>query len=269
MKPFDDSFDGWPAWQEDLKVFRRARALPMRRDMITLLIYVRDNKVVGTPSTGNMPRKAIREVTAHFVDPPVLDTSIGDRVYKLRTEFDVWPLYFLHVLAEVGELVQIAPGRRWRLTEGGEAFLTQDPLTQISFLLTIWWHKVNWLVAYPWGGLGDVLPVAVPWLTLAFLSRLEVEEAIPFEPFADTLLEILAPIWPPPDSRPRFNNPRTAVKWMFIDVLDAFGIIKSHYSDLPGYERSYRALEGFEVTPFGQHMLDFLLSTAVDIGGMG
>ena len=42
--------------------------------MVTLLIYLRDNRVIGTQSTGNFPLKAIREVTAGFVDPPVLDT---------------------------------------------------------------------------------------------------------------------------------------------------------------------------------------------------
>ena len=93
-----------------------AEAVPLRRDMITLLEYVRDNKVTGTQSTGNMPLKAIREVTARFVDPPVLDYHLSGTILdKLRTEYDVWPLHFLRILADVGGLVRIAPGRKWRL----------------------------------------------------------------------------------------------------------------------------------------------------------
>lgn len=57
-----------------------------------------------------MPRKVVREVTSLFDDPSEFDTKIGNRIYKLRSEADVWPLYFLHILAEVGGLVKIARG---------------------------------------------------------------------------------------------------------------------------------------------------------------
>lgn len=72
-----------------------AEQLPLRRDMVTLLTYVRDSKVVGTQSTGNPPRKVIREVAAPFVEPPTLDVTIGKRIYRLRTETEVWPVYYL------------------------------------------------------------------------------------------------------------------------------------------------------------------------------
>ena len=75
---------------------RQAEMAPLRRDMVTLLSFVRDNKVIGTQSTGNMPLKAIREVTAHFVNPPKLDAVIGGRTFSLRSEEDLWPLHLLH-----------------------------------------------------------------------------------------------------------------------------------------------------------------------------
>lgn len=62
------------AWMRQIKSDQvaRAEALPLRRDMVTLLTCVRDNRVVGTQSTGNPPLKAVREVTARFVHPPQL-----------------------------------------------------------------------------------------------------------------------------------------------------------------------------------------------------
>ena len=33
-----------------------------------------------------------------------------------------------------------------------------DPLFQLAFLLYVWWFQVNWLVAYPFGGIGEDLP---------------------------------------------------------------------------------------------------------------
>ena len=76
--------------EEFVSMIDKAGALPLRRDFVTLLTYVRESKVVGTQSTGNMPLKSVREVTARFVTPPVLDTEMGDRIYRLRSEADVW-----------------------------------------------------------------------------------------------------------------------------------------------------------------------------------
>jgi hypothetical protein len=91
---------------------RQAIDLPLRRDMVTLITYVRDNRVTGTQSTGNLPLKAVREVTARFVHPPVLETTVGDRTFRVRSEYEVWPLYFLHTLVDVGGLLVGGRARR-------------------------------------------------------------------------------------------------------------------------------------------------------------
>jgi len=104
-----------------------------------------------------MPLKAIREVTACFVDPPVLETTIGSRTNKIRSEDDVWELRFLHILAEVGGLLTTGQARRWRLAPAGHTFLDTPSLFQVSFLLSVWWHRVNWLVPYPFTGMGEAL----------------------------------------------------------------------------------------------------------------
>jgi hypothetical protein len=81
---------------------------------------VRDNKVVGTQGAGNMPLKAVREVTARFINPPKLEDTLDNVVFRIHSETDLWPLYFLRVLAEVGRLLKVGAARRWRLTRNGD-----------------------------------------------------------------------------------------------------------------------------------------------------
>lgn len=48
-------------------------ALPLRKDVFTLLSYLRDNKVVGTTSTGNFPRKDVKEFAGLMTKNPEID----------------------------------------------------------------------------------------------------------------------------------------------------------------------------------------------------
>jgi len=233
----------------------QAKVLPLRRDMVTLLTFVRDNKVVGTRSTGNMPLKMVREVTARFVNPPQLDTTIGDHTYRLRSEADLWPLYFLHILAEVGDLLAIAPARRWRLTSNGEKFLDVDPLLQVSSLLTTWWFKVNWLVAYPFAGMGEALPSSFKIITLARLRSLPIGSPVSFEEFADGMIEKTGLTWTVPgDFTTMFL--RSSIKRMIVDILAIFGVAECEYKGEPLEQDAIRRLVTFEITPFGKALLD-------------
>ncbi len=240
-----------------------AETLSLRRDMVTLLTYVRDNKVVGTQSTGNMPLKAVREVTARFVKPPRLDTIIGERTYRLRSEADVWPLYFLHILGEVGDLLAIAPARRWRLTREGEKFLSASPLPQVTFLLTVWWTKVNWLVAYPFEGMGEALPPFFNIHTLNHLHSCPVGEPIPFEKFADDLIEETGLVWTAPDSSFARFSLHGSIEQMVIRILMVFGAVACNYREEPLGKSTTSKLDTFEITLFGKALLN---AVAIAIG---
>jgi hypothetical protein len=52
----------------------------------------------------------------------VLDEKFGDKVYKLRSEEHVWPLFFLHMLANTGGLVAGGQSRIWKVTPEGNVF---------------------------------------------------------------------------------------------------------------------------------------------------
>ena len=103
--------DAWQNRHQNADTLRHADALPLRRDMETLIMYVRDNKVVGTQAN-NMPMKAVREVAGRFVNPPELEIITSKQVYPHRSEADVWLVYFIRILAEVGGLLKIGAGRR-------------------------------------------------------------------------------------------------------------------------------------------------------------
>jgi len=238
------------------EMIHQAQVLPLRRDMVTLLTFVHDNKVVGTQGTGNMPLKAVREVTARFVKPPELDTTIGDHTYRLRSEAHVWPLYFLHILAEVGNLLAIAPARRWRLTSIGRQFLGTAPLLQVPFSLTTWWYEVNWLVAYPFQGMGDALPPSFNLTTLARLRSLPTASPISLAEFADGLIEETGLTWTAQHSSAATKLLRGSITRMVITILAAFGAVKPEYREEPLGKGTISKLVTFEITPFGKALLD-------------
>jgi hypothetical protein len=137
----------------DEKQVSQIESLAVRRDMVTFLNYLKEKRPVGTQSTGNLPLKAVREICGQFVNPPVLDENIGGKVYKVRSEEDAWPLFYLHMLANTGGLVTGGQARTWKLTSSGDAFLNALPPLQLGFMLDVWWHYEDWRIAFPVSGL--------------------------------------------------------------------------------------------------------------------
>jgi len=235
---------------------RQAEMAPVRRDMVTLLSFVRDNRVIGTQSTGNMPLKAIREVTAHFVNPPKLDATIGGRTYSLRSEEHLWPLHLLHILAVVVCLLKAAPARRWQLTAQGKKFLDAQPMVQAPFLLAVWWRKVNWLVAFPYEGMGEALPYLFSRVTLASLRSLPVETRVPFVRFADKLIGDGALTWTAQDASFATELLRDSVEQMVVDILADYHALKCRYRKEPLGRGTIRRLDAFKITPWGKALLN-------------
>lgn len=236
----------------------QAEALPLRRDMATVLTYVRDHELKGTQSTGNFKLKDVRAMTADFVEPPVLDQTIGDRTYRLRTEYDVWPLYFLHVLAEVGGLLEGREARRWRLTTSGSRFLTSPPPVQIWFMLTCWWEQVNWAIAFPVSGMGEGLPPGFEAITRSHLLSVPANKRIPYEPFADELIEETGMTWTSPDPTFHRSSLHAAIHRIVISVLADFRVLEPEYEVKPLAKGTTRELVAFQITSFGHGLLECL-----------
>ena len=239
---------------------RQAEVVPVRRDMATLLAFVRDEKVVGTQSTGNMPLKAVAEVTSRFVDPPRLEETIGDRTYRIRSEQELWPLYFLHILADVGGLIKFGRARHWRLTAKGEKFLDARPILQLPFLLAVWWYRVNWVVAYPYTGMGDALPYGFSRITLASLRALPVGPDVSINEFADALIAEAGLTWGAKDASIGTTALRGSVHQMVIRILDTFGALKRRSKKEKLGNRTVSTAVAFKITPLGDALLDALVA---------
>jgi hypothetical protein len=248
------------AWAQGLDDDQGARAenLPLRRDVIALLAYLRENRVTGTQATGNLPLKAVREITAQFVDPPELDQVIGDHIYRLRSEGDVWPLYFRHVLASVGGWAAGGPGRRWRLTPRGEQFLTMPAPIQVWLLLDTWWRQVNWAIASPVDIRGGYLAARFRELALNHLLDLRPGEPAPFALFADRLIEDIGLNWPIENQDHARDILQAVVRRTVIKPLIDFDMLAADYRPHKLLGPKYPELSTFQVTPFGKGLLHSL-----------
>jgi hypothetical protein len=256
IKTTEQILSNWLEHYKNNEIVRQAEVLPLRRDMVTLLTFVRDNKVVGIQGTGNMPMKAVREVTARFVKPPKLEDTIGSVVFRIRSETELWPLYLLRVLAEVGGLLKPASARLWRLTRKGEGFLDTPAMLQLPYLLTVWWYQVNWLIAYPFTGMGEALPQFFKLFALDDLLALPAKTRIPFEKFADTLIKKAGLTWGTPKSDIANWALHGSIERMVIDVLAAFGATECEYREEPLGKGTTSRLAAFEITPLGRALLE-------------
>ena len=248
------------AWAQGLDddLAARAETLPLRRDVVALLAYLGENRVTGTQSTGNLPLKAVREIAAQFVDPPELDQVIGNNVYRLRSEGDVWPLYYRHVLAAVGGWAAGGPGRRWRLTPRGEQFLAMLAPIQVWLLFDTWWRQVNWAIASPVDIRGDYLAARYRELALNQLLDLRPGETTPIELFAGRLIEEVGLVWPSEDQDQARRVLQAVVERTVIKPLIDFGVLTVDYRPHKILGPEYPALSAFQVTPFGKSLLHSL-----------
>jgi hypothetical protein len=137
-------------------------------------------------------------------------------------------------------------------------FLEADPLLQLSLLLSVWWFQVNWLVAFPFGGIGEYLPASFGQSTLARLRALRVGAEVSFPEFADALIEETGLTWTAPDMSYARTSLHSAVRRTVIDVLERFGSVTRTFHDHP-LVPDLKELSAFKLTPLGAALLDSLL----------
>jgi len=251
-------FDLASSWPQTILDDQRSVAedLPLRRDVITMLIYLRDHKVTGTQSTGNLPLKAVYEICARFVNPPKLEDAIGEHVYPVRSESEVWPLLFRHVLASVGGLIRGGLGRRWKLTSLGERFLAAPAPLQLWLLLATWWTQTNWVIAAPYGFEDGYMPSGFSRLALKHLLELPPGEPASYERFADRLIEDSRMVWPTENQDNARRILRSIIERTVINPLADFGILKTEYEPHKTLGAEFRELSTFQITPFGRGLLE-------------
>jgi Plasmid pRiA4b ORF-3-like protein len=244
----------WPATLED---DQRAIAenLALRRDVIALLVYLRDHKVTGTPSTGNLPLKAVNEICIRFANPPKLEVNIGGHIYRARSESDVWPLYFRHVLASVGGLITGGLGRRWKLTPLGERFLAAPSPMQVWLLLMTWWTQTNWAITLSYLD-DDYLPDGYSRLALEQLLDLPARKLVEYNRFADSMVKKAGMVWYSSNQDIARDILHSVIERTLINPLADFGVLENEYVPHELLGEEFQQLSSFQVTSFGKGLLE-------------
>jgi hypothetical protein len=233
-------------------------SLAVRRDMVTLLTYFKEKRPLGTQSTGNLQLKAVREVCAQFVSPPELDEKIGGKVYKLRSEEDVFWLFFLHMLANTGRFVVGGPSCVWKLTPAGEVFLELPAPVQLGNILAVWWHLEDWRIAFPVSGLARGLPRDFKKITLARLLELKVGKSVSYEQFADELIAATRLTWPSKDQTFAQDIMRSVINRLVYYPLASFGCLEGEFKTKTSDGFKSQELVDIRLTSLGKGLLETL-----------
>jgi hypothetical protein len=232
-----------------------AQSLPLRKDVVAFITYLKESKVTGTQSTGNLPRKDVAAVAARFVTPPRLETNIGDTVFQFQSETEVWPIFFVHVLASSAGCISGGTGKRWKVTQLGEIFLTLPAAAQVRLIFTSWWYRANWLIAYHYDIFGGVLPEHLGRTTASLLLKLPADVQQPYEPFADQLIQAVGWTWQKQEPDNTRKILYSAIESMVINPLEQFGILKTDREKDQEQLWAISVLKSFTITPFGQALL--------------
>jgi hypothetical protein len=187
-----------------------------------------------------------------------LERKFGETIFRFRTEEDVWPVYFIHVLAQGAELVSGGPSRRWKLTRAGEEFLSLPVVIQVWILFAAWWLRTNWLIAYPVILFGEFLPERFSISVLAALKTVPVDQPVPFDSFADQVVETVGWTWPKQEPEQIRGTVHAGIERMVIDPLEDFGMVSTERQRDPDRLLDIRKLRSFTLTSFGRAMLDSL-----------
>jgi hypothetical protein len=249
----EKEFEALQKWHESLNAeqIETFEQLPLRRDMLAFLNYLHANHPKGTQTTGNLPLKAVREICAQFVKPPVLETIVNGKAYKVRSEEDVAPLLFVHTLAFHALLVTGGQAKQWKLTSQGEAFLDMPVSLQYFYMLATWFFDIDWVTGFPVIGLSDGLPENFREESLIMLKELSIDKETPYETFANQLLKRTNMQWPSQDQTMAPMIMRLAVIRILIQPLEEFGILLCQYTkeDSPD-------LKSIRLAPLGKLMFE-------------
>ncbi len=117
---------------------------------------------------------------------------------------------------------------------------------------------MNWLVAYPYKGMGESLPPHFEAITLQHLLALPVGTRISFEPFADKLIEAAGLKWTSRDTTYHRIALHGAIHHMVINILADFEVVERKYQEEPLGKGTISKLVAFQITSFSKGLLESL-----------
>ena len=162
---------------------------PLRKDIIVIMNYLMNNKVVGTKATGNFPLKAVAGICAQFDTPISMDPLDGDVQYPVRSEDDIFRLELLHFFANVAGLIVGDNGIKWEVTVLGKAFLEVTPTHQMMELFYEWFNNFVWTFLFPLQFSSSDEYTQFIITTIFNLLYLPIDKFVPFNKFVDQVYE--------------------------------------------------------------------------------
>jgi hypothetical protein len=258
----DEDDDLWtPAWEaqlpeEYLQIFED---LPFRQDVITFLTYLKDHKVTGTKSTGNLPLKAVREIVKNM---KLLERA-GEDLPEYRSEEDVWPLYFIHVLTSGAGLVDGGASQQWILTDLGERFLNAPAINQISHLAYNWYLDTQGNAILPDVNDLEMAAEDSPIIKLDAVVQMPVQESFTVDSLVPQILGIPDQTWQEIKETDLGTFMRLSTEIMVLVPLASFGIMSPEFDSNASKEEEHN-LVSVRLTPFGKELLTSIQDDAID-----
>lgn len=114
---------------------------------------------------------------------------------------------------------------------------------------------MNWLIAYPWQFFEDELPEGFEETVASVLLRLPVNEPVPFEPFADQIIQKMGWVWREQEGDHVRRNILALIERTVVKPLKDFGILTTHREKHASLYMEIQRLVSFSVTDFGQTLL--------------
>lgn len=237
--------------KEDEKIIDE---IPIRKDVINFLNYINQQNIIGTPSSGNLTQKAVREVAALLENPPELIQKVNKRTFTFKNEGEVWPVYFVHLIAFNAFLIEGGKGRKWKLTEFGEDFLGGSKLIQLYILFTGWWFHGDWLVTLRGNIILKFVPPSFQRLMHFLLMSSKPGEIIHLDDISSIIKNELGYYWDSSLDNNYFSLFNNDLDKTVMQPLEAFGIIKTNREPFDNFLVNL-PFSTFQLTPFGRKIL--------------
>ena len=106
--------------------------------------------------------------------------------------------------------------------------------------------------------MGESLPPRFNKITLAHLLALPANTRIPFEPFADRLIQESKLKWTAPNVTYARVALHGAIRRMVIGILADFQVVDTDHQDKPLGSSTISELVAFQITSFGKGLLESL-----------
>ncbi|MBE0447209.1 MAG: plasmid pRiA4b ORF-3 family protein [Actinobacteria bacterium] len=209
--------------QQDLtRTTAAATANTLRIDMLALLNYIGDRELKLTQA-GNLMLKDVRAINELFVEPKKLDYELGGCINKLRTEEEVYRVWFLRILSQKGSLTKIQRNKI-SLTKTAKEFLKKDPHDQLLQLFTAWLTKDHWGRWLYWPEV--VEPIMHKAYDVAYyLSKIPVGVSVEYDIFEQGLLNTLRLGFATDDPERAKQFSYIAIAQAILEPLELFGVV--------------------------------------------